>query len=223
MPKPTFFNLDEAKRNLILTAVLEEFSEHTFDEASVNTIVKRANISKGSLYQYFEDKVELYLFVIEIAGNKKLAYLDTCGTCMDTKGFFECFTELMVCGCEFDMDNPLHSKLLYRALTGPLVDKSLEKMLEMNRNFMKTLLDRGVAAHHIRADVDLDTMVFFLSSITMEFAKLIARKVGISYYGDIYKPEHMARVRKMDLHAIIGELMKLMAGGLSPLKPQEQM
>lgn len=218
MPKPTFFNLDEEKRNLIIAVALEEFSEHNFDEASVNTIVKRAKISKGSLYQYFEDKVELYLHVIEIAGNKKFAHLENCVTCMDTRGFFECFTELMVRGCEFDLNNPIHSKLLYRTLTGPLVDKSLEKMLEMNRSFMKSLLERGIAKHQVRADVDMDTMVFFLGSMTLEFAKLIAVKAGVSYYGDIYKPEHMARVGEMDLNSIIGELVKLMAGGLSPLK-----
>lgn len=217
MPKPTFLNLEEEKRSLIITAALEEFSERTFDEASVNTIVNRAKIAKGSLYQYFEDKVELYLYLIEIAGEKKLSYLEGCGSCMDAREFFECFAELMVRGCEFDMDNPLHSKLLYRALTGPLVDESLERMLAMNRSFMRTLLERGITKQQVRTDVDLDTMVFFLSSMTLEFAKLIAVKAEVSYYGDIYKPEHMARVRNMDLHSVIGELMKLMAGGLSPL------
>ena len=217
MPKQTFFNLDEEKRELIIATALEEFSEHSFDEASVNTIVKRSKISKGSLYQYFEDKVELYLYVIEIAGNMKIAYLEKCGTCMETKDFFESFTELMVCGCEFDLDNPLHSKLLHRALTGPLVDESLKKLLAINHSFMRTLLEQGITKCQVRDDIDLDTMVFFLSSMTLEFAKLIAVKAGVPYYGDIYKPEHMARVREMNLRSIIGELVKLMVGGLSPL------
>nr|WP_319475083.1 TetR/AcrR family transcriptional regulator [uncultured Sphaerochaeta sp.] len=218
MPKPTFFNLDKEKRNQIIAVSLEEFSEHTFEEASVNTIVKRSKISKGSLYQYFDDKKELYLYLIEIAGDKKFTYLKTCETCMHTKGFVECFTDLMVLGCEYDLANPAHSKLLHRTLTGPLVDESIEKMLEMNRRFMRNLIERGIAAHQVRNDVDLDTMVFYLSSMTLEFAKLIAVKAGVTYYGDMYKPEHLHKVRSMDLVAVVKELMKLMAGGLSPLK-----
>ncbi len=90
-------------------------------------------------------------------------------------------------------------------------------MLEMNRSFMRNLIERGIAAHQVRNDVDLDTMVFYLSSLTLEFAKLIAVKAGVTYYGDMYKPEHLEKVRSMDLVAVVRELMKLMAGGLEPL------
>jgi AcrR family transcriptional regulator len=60
MPKPTFFNLPEAKRLLIIDTSLEEFASNTYDKASLSQIVLKAGIAKGSMYQYFNDKEELY-------------------------------------------------------------------------------------------------------------------------------------------------------------------
>jgi AcrR family transcriptional regulator len=47
-----------------LEAGLLEFSYHDRNSASVNTIVRIADISKGSFYQYFEDKDEFYWYVV---------------------------------------------------------------------------------------------------------------------------------------------------------------
>ena len=56
MPKETFFNLPEEKREAILDIVIKEFSDNDYKNVSVSRIVKRAGIAKGSFYQYFEDK-----------------------------------------------------------------------------------------------------------------------------------------------------------------------
>ncbi|NIV34346.1 MAG: TetR family transcriptional regulator, partial [Anaerolineae bacterium] len=50
MPKDTFFNLPEDKRALICKVALEEFGEYAFDQASINRIVAKAGIAKGSFY-----------------------------------------------------------------------------------------------------------------------------------------------------------------------------
>ena len=144
MPKQTFFNLDDTKRELITKYSLEEFSSHSFQEASVNTIVKNAGISKGSLYQYFEDKVDLYLYMLEVASKKKVQFLQKCEQNLATDDIYDIVTELMIRGCEFDLNNPAHSKLLYQALTGPLVDESMEQMRKMNHQYMRSLLEKGL-------------------------------------------------------------------------------
>lgn len=65
MPKETFFNLPEDKRNKILNAARDEFSEHTFNKARVSNIIKEASIPRGSFYQYFEDLEDLFFYLIE--------------------------------------------------------------------------------------------------------------------------------------------------------------
>lgn len=59
MIKRTFYNLPEAKRKRIIDAIVEEFSSSSTEKVSINRIVKAANISRGSFYQYFDDKVDL--------------------------------------------------------------------------------------------------------------------------------------------------------------------
>lgn len=65
MPTQTFFNLPEEKRNAIIEAARKEFSLHVFEEASINQIIKDADISRGSFYMYFEDKADLFMFLFE--------------------------------------------------------------------------------------------------------------------------------------------------------------
>ena len=55
-----FLKLDSEKRTRILKAICEEFAEHSYKDVSTNRIVKRAGISKGSLFNYFDSKESLY-------------------------------------------------------------------------------------------------------------------------------------------------------------------
>ena len=57
--KPTFYNLPEEKRRRITAAIISEFSETSDEKVSINRIIHRAEISRGSFYQYFDDKVDL--------------------------------------------------------------------------------------------------------------------------------------------------------------------
>ena len=59
MVKKTFYNLSAEKRERITNAVKKEFAENPREKVSINRIIKEANISRGSFYQYFDDKVDL--------------------------------------------------------------------------------------------------------------------------------------------------------------------
>ena len=59
MPTQRFLNLKEEKRKAILDAAFHEFSRTSYSGASINRIIKEADISRGSFYTYFEDKDDL--------------------------------------------------------------------------------------------------------------------------------------------------------------------
>ena len=61
MPLPRFSKLPAARREAILEAALREFSEHGFEQASLNAILSRTGTSKGAAYYYFADKRDLYV------------------------------------------------------------------------------------------------------------------------------------------------------------------
>lgn len=64
MPKETFFNLDDEKRNKIIEAAKTEFSNNELRKSRVSNIIQNAKIPRGSFYQYFEDLDDLYYFVV---------------------------------------------------------------------------------------------------------------------------------------------------------------
>lgn len=75
MPKSTFFNLNEEKRRKIIKSAIGEFSLKGYEKGNISHIAKAAEVSKGSMYQYFKDKKDLYLYVVEAAYVISLEYV----------------------------------------------------------------------------------------------------------------------------------------------------
>lgn len=65
MPTNTFFRLPEEKRQRLIDAAWEEFSQMRFNDVSINRIIQNAHIPRGSFYQYFVDKDDLFLYLLE--------------------------------------------------------------------------------------------------------------------------------------------------------------
>ena len=64
MPSSTFLNLPPEKQEKLLEAASREFSSRPFNEASINQIIKEAGIPRGSFYMYFQDKEELFRYLL---------------------------------------------------------------------------------------------------------------------------------------------------------------
>ncbi len=67
MPSETFLHLPAAKRAVITTALLDEFSAHPLSEAKVSRIVVASRIARGSFYVYFTDLFDAYRHVLDTA------------------------------------------------------------------------------------------------------------------------------------------------------------
>lgn len=65
LPKPTFFNLSEQKICTLIEAAEKEFARVPLFEASIANIIKMAGIPRGSFYQYFEGKEDLYFYLLD--------------------------------------------------------------------------------------------------------------------------------------------------------------
>ena len=65
MPKDTFLNLSEDKKNKVINAAKKEFARVPIEEASIKNIVEEAEIARGSFYQYFESKEDLLKYILK--------------------------------------------------------------------------------------------------------------------------------------------------------------
>ena len=78
MIKQTFYNLPITKRERIYQAIKTEFDRVPLDKISINSIIKEANISRGSFYQYFDDKGDLYdIFADRVMDSIKECFTNT--------------------------------------------------------------------------------------------------------------------------------------------------
>lgn len=59
----TFLRLPEEKRNRFLDAAWEEFTRVSLADASINKIIQKAGIPRGSFYQYFASKDDLFAYL----------------------------------------------------------------------------------------------------------------------------------------------------------------
>lgn len=80
MPTQRFLKLKEEKKQAILEAAVHEFSRVPYSSASINQIIREADISRGSFYTYFEDKDDLMRYMLrgfrDGCQNKILGTLD---------------------------------------------------------------------------------------------------------------------------------------------------
>ena len=65
MPRSTWNNLAAERRDRVLVAAMAEFGRHGYSGGSLNVIAREAGVAKGSLFQYFEDKFDLFAYVAE--------------------------------------------------------------------------------------------------------------------------------------------------------------
>ncbi len=64
-----FESLPKDKQSRIIDACIEEFSQNGYINSSTNSIIKKAEISKGILFHYFGSKKKLYLYILNYCVN----------------------------------------------------------------------------------------------------------------------------------------------------------
>lgn len=74
--KETFYNLNDEKKKRVIDATLEEFALSGYEKTSLDTIIGRAGISKGGLYEYIESKEDLFRFALTYSYNELYIYIN---------------------------------------------------------------------------------------------------------------------------------------------------
>lgn len=116
MPTPLFFGLDIEKRQNIFTAGVSEFAESGYENSSTNRIVKKAGISKGSLFKYFPTKEDFYFYVLdEITAELIFSLEEKINTL--SPDLFQRIIEYSVLEFSWYILYPEKSKMIVRAFT----------------------------------------------------------------------------------------------------------
>lgn len=113
MPKSTFFKISKEKQYRIMEAASNEFMTVPYSQVSINKIIKNADIPRGSFYQYFEGKEDLFELLVHEHISQMFKAL--VGEIEKFNGdIFACIEhhidKMVECGCS---DNSGHIKMLF--------------------------------------------------------------------------------------------------------------
>lgn len=169
MPKETFHNLSEVKKKIIFDATILEFSQYPFSEASINRIIKAAGIPRGSFYQYFNNKEDLYLYMYSvIADELNTADLNSLPIDFEADAF-EFFIRRMEVTLQKNREKPEYTKIamLLEKDDSPFITK-LKEASQEDRMRVKSLFIRDIERGLIRKDVDIELIIDMMYTLSVK-------------------------------------------------------
>ncbi|HYH96687.1 TetR/AcrR family transcriptional regulator [Hyalangium sp.] len=165
MPTSTFFRLPEERRERLVNEAIAEFSDRTYIEASLSQIARRARIPKGSVYQYFEDKLDLYRWLLtEEAPRRKREFL---GAASQEGDFWTRLETQIERGMAFLVEHPRLARLSAAAAdpTANVEVRGLHKAIcEAGLVELRAVLEDGAASGALEAP-DLNVATRLVATI----------------------------------------------------------
>lgn len=182
--KSTFNNIPEEKRKKILDVAVTEFANEGFDNANINTIAKKAEVSVGSLYKYFDTKTDLFLTSVNYGISILDSVIESVVTSKDdvlTK-----LEKLIRIAIDFSRRTKVLIKL-YNEVTSEsnstLAEKIAADIETKTCAAYKKAIEDGQKAGQIRQDIDPGIAAFLVDNILMN----VQFSYACDYYSYRYK------------------------------------
>lgn len=180
MPLDTFFNLPDDKRSRIAVAAVREFAGKGYQRTSMAAVAARAEVAKGSMYQYFKNKKDLFLYICRVSVESKLAYVDEVLKENAGIGFFGLMEKLLADGMRLTRRTPEY-RGIYRdfneGVPAEMRDEINREFEAAGQNYYRGLLTAAVGAGEVRADADLDLAAFLVYSLSKEFGEYLVGRM----------------------------------------------
>lgn len=182
MPTATWDRLPTERRDAIVAAAEAEFSAKGFSRGSLNVIAREAGVAKGSLFQYFDDKLDLFAHLSDLASQRISTAMAKHNAPLPwDEDYFGALTASLVAWVEHFRDHPVD--LAVTAAVNLELDTETRVAVRdvVHRYYLRGLrgmIERGVAAGALRADADLDACLALLL-LVMPHLALAANMPGL--------------------------------------------
>lgn len=219
MPKPTFLKLPDEKRERIVALAIEEFSERPYREASLSRIVARAGIAKGSIYQYFDNKLDLYRWLIlEEVPRRKLAHMQERMREQAPGDLAGMLRTMVGAGLRFMLDNPRLSALA-SAVVSPTSDPELRELFvdarKSGQDGFVAMLRPLQARGELREDVAVEDLGHMISVVlTYGIRELALGRLGVDLYTLFSEPDRAQKLGDAQLDELVDVMVRLVIEGV---------
>ncbi len=212
MPKATFYNLSKQKQKQILEIAAGEFAACPYNVASISKIVRQAKIAKGSFYQYFEDKKDLYQTLIEIGTEAKLSLLNDLPAPDPTSDLFDYLKWQFLGIVTFELKHPNLAGVLNQAFVEevPFPEMREELRRRGTTQFFKQLIAQGITHGEVAIWVDPDIAAFLMETVFYKFGKYLIRRLDLKNTEALNE----AIMEDENVAQILNNLMDLLEAGM---------
>lgn len=168
MPKQTFLNLLPEKRETIINAAVDEFAQYGLENASTNRIVENSGISKGSFYQYFEDKQDVFMYLLTVLEREKMEYFKGKHPPSANMDTFEYFRWMIKAGMEFNSAYPRMTQAVSRVLLGEglYYGKNFASYREKTTQALSMMIQQAIERGEVDPSVDVELAVMVMDTWT---------------------------------------------------------
>lgn len=166
MPTPTWERLPARRRQTVLRAAEAEFAARGFSHGSLNVIAREAGVAKGSLFQYFEDKADLYAHVSDLASHRIRADMEAVIPELGFEtGFWAALGRLAHNWVDYFAEHPVELAVTAAVNLEPDIAARSAVRQVVNRHYLEVLrplVVDGQINGDIRPDADLDALLALL-------------------------------------------------------------
>ncbi|MGE0786729.1 MAG: TetR/AcrR family transcriptional regulator [Sandaracinaceae bacterium] len=177
-PSRRFENLPKEKQKAILDAAAAEFATQGFERASINQIVAAAELSKGSLYYYFEGKDDLYGAVMDDVMDRVEEVLRDIPTPTDRAGYWAMIRE----GMDRMERAFLHDEQLWKLGRGLYQrgdgDIAYQRLIARARAWVRKLLELGQHTGAVRDDVPITLLADTVTGMLLAMDRWFVMAMG---------------------------------------------
>lgn len=166
-----FNEIDDNKKSKIINVSIVEFAQFGFANSSTNRIVKEAGISKGSLFQYFKNKEDLYFFILDYAIEKLVSDLEVRSKNLSSD-LFERIVDYSKLEFEWYIENPNAYKVIVNAFTKKNTDISRKveaKYSNTGESIYHKLIEETYMKELALDKKTIDLIKWFLKGFNAEF------------------------------------------------------
>ncbi|NOY68412.1 MAG: TetR/AcrR family transcriptional regulator [Deltaproteobacteria bacterium] len=213
--KEAFEKIPEEKRQRIFDAAIAEFGNKGFTGANINIIARQADISIGSMYNYFDSKEQLFLAVIDYGYDLLETILS--GVDLESGDIFDKFENLLRVAQTFSRKNPELNQIYLDLASEGLrhLSARLSRTVEsITAEYYRALLAEARKEGLVADDIDDHVTAFCLDNIIL----LLQFSYSSEYFRERMKIFAGADAVEDDEKMIKG-IMRFIRGALSPLLP----
>ena len=155
----TFRRLDPDRQQAVLAAILEEAIEKGPTEINVTQIAERADVSVGSLYQYFDNRAGLLAFVTELVTRLAVDFFNAVIPYLESLPLREALMAYFQGNLEWSQTQPAFVQFYTRAAyqgDPQLSDNVVRPVATVMRQSVYAVLARAEQHGELRPGLDLE-------------------------------------------------------------------